>query len=99
MRASIICAILLSIFLVLILVGAAIYQAIAPNEKSFLDGLQWAVYLTTTLGVTPTTSPEDQTRGLKWLSIIFACFSATFYLTAIIVGVRAVQITNNIQRP
>jgi len=85
--------ILFIILIVFILTGSGIYVAVSHGEVSILEALEWATFIATTQGDISNSEWEGraQSNGLKWLSVCYAFFAASYYLVAIVIGMRAMQ--------
>lgn len=76
----------------------AIQHANGNNNVDFIEAVQWSTFLATSQGdihkgIASGTNVLPQSTGIRWLSIVYVLIATSFYLSAIIIGVRQLQPT------
>jgi hypothetical protein len=82
--------VIIIIFFILNLIGAAIYSNIAEN-RSFSEAFYICTQLTLTIGSDDVEAYRD--TGSRWFLLVYSVISVTLYLSAIMLGFHLLKST------
>jgi uncharacterized membrane protein YoaK (UPF0700 family) len=80
--------VLILAFIIYNLIGAYIYKVITKPERTYLDGVSYCFLTALTIG---DQVREPDTTGGKIFGIVFGMIGATFFMSSIIVALRALD--------